>query len=507
MQTPTGKQVSFWIDSTPKTDFPSLQEGVSVDVAVLGGGITGITAATLLKRAGKTVALIESDRVVEGVTGHTTAKVTASHGQIYAQVSESFGEDGARLYGQSNQAAIEMIAGFVEQEGIDCDFSRLPNYLYSVTEDEVPSLRAEAEAAARAGLPASFVREIPLPVPAVGAVRFDDQAQFHPRKYLLHLASTIPGDGSYVFERTRATGVTEGSPCRVETEKGIVEARDVVVATLIPFLDRGLFFSKVHPYRNYVVCPSVDPATAPPGMFVSTESPTHTLRSSPFGDRALLIIAGEGHKVGQEDELERYRRLEEWTKANFEIDAIEYRWSTQDYYSIDHVPYIGKLRRGSQHVYVATGYNAWGLTTGTHAASILSDAILGIPNPWAELYDSNRLKPGASFRKFTEENINVAKRWFGDRIAPSRVKSVAELGTGEAGVLTVEGKRVAAYRDDQGQLHAVSAVCTHLACIVSWNGAERTWDCPCHGSRFSFEGEVVQGPAVAPLEPVELGDA
>ncbi len=499
-----GKHMSFWIDSTPETDFAPLGGDLSVDVAVLGAGITGVTAAASLKRAGKTVALVEAENVVGGVTGHTTAKVTASHGRIYAQLTQSFGEQGARLYAESNQTAIERIAALVEHEQIDCDFSRQPNYLYSISADDVASLREEASAAAAAGLPASFVTDVPLPFPVTGAVRFDNQVQFHPRKYLLHLTGSISGEGSYVFEHTRALAVQDGDPCRVTTDKGVVTAKDVIVATQLPILDRGLFFAKVHPYRSYVVCPTIDPSKAPPGMFVSTESPTHTVRTSPYGERALMIIAGEGHKTGQEERTEeRYERLEEWIRTHFGVDSIEYHWSTQDYYSVDHVPYIGKLRRASRHVYVATGYNAWGLTTGTLAAQILVDAILGVPNSWAELYDSNRVKP-TSAKKFAEENINVAKRWIGDRLAPAKVKSVAELKPGQGAVLRVNGKQVAAYRDDQGRLKALSPVCTHLRCIVAWNPAERTWDCPCHGSRFNHDGQVVQGPAIHPLAPEEI---
>ena len=504
MITSLGKHRSFWIDTTPETNFPRLDDEVQVDVAIVGAGITGLTAAALLKRAGKTVAVIEAGKIVTGITGHTTAKLTSSHGQIYAAVAKSFGREGARLYAESNQAGIEQVAQFVDEEGIECDFSRQPNYLYSPSEDELESLRQEAETAAGLGLPATFTTDVPLPFEVAGAVRFDDQVAFHPRKYLLHLADAIPGDGSYVFESTRAVDVSEGARCRIETERGALASADVIVATSLPFLDRGLFFAKAHPYRSYVVCPAVAADNAPEGMFVSTESPTHTVRSSPYGDKALLIIAGEGHKVGEEENSqERYEKLAEWAESRFEIDSFEYHWSTQDYYSVDHVPYIGKLRRGSEHVFVATGYNAWGLSTGTLAAGILTDAICGVPNAWAELYDSTRLKPATAGKKFLQENIDVARRWIVGRL-PSGAPSLGDLAPGQGAVLSVGAKKIAAYRDEAGEVHAFSATCTHLGCIVSWNAAEKTWDCPCHGSRFNNLGEVVQGPALKDLRRVEI---
>jgi glycine/D-amino acid oxidase-like deaminating enzyme/nitrite reductase/ring-hydroxylating ferredoxin subunit len=495
-----GKHLSFWIASTPDTVFPSLEEDLNVDVAVVGAGITGITAGVLLKRAGKKVAIIDAHKVTSGVTGHTTAKITSSHGQLYAQLLQRFGEEGARIYASSNQAAIDQIARLVEEHQIDCDFSRQPNYLYSVSPSELSSLESETRAARTLGLPASFVKEVPLPFTVAGAVRFDDQAQFHPRKYLLHLVNTIPGDESYVLENTRALDVDHGRPCRIKTDRGVITAQDVIIATGMPFLDQGLHFAKAHPYRSYVVCSSISRSQTPPGMFVSTESPTHTVRAAPFQDDSLLIVAGEGHKVGQQQHMiEPYDKLSAWLQSNFDVDSIEYHWSTQDYYSVDHIPYIGKLRAGLDHIYVATGYNAWGLTTGTVAASIIADSILGVPNAWAGLYDATRLNPRVACRKFLEENLNVARHWVGDRVMGAKISSAEELKKGQGATLRVRGKQMAVYRDDQAHIHALSAVCSHLACIVHWNDAEKTWDCPCHGSRFRYDGKILQGPAVKDL--------
>ncbi|MCA1825281.1 MAG: FAD-binding oxidoreductase, partial [Frankia sp.] len=280
-----GTHESYWIDSTPETSYGELPADLTVDVAVLGGGIAGLTTAVLLKRAGKTVAVVEADQIVKGVTGYTTAKVTSQHNLIYDYLVKAFGEDGARIYGESQQAAIERVAAFVADDSIDCDFPRLPHYVYREVDDERSSLESGAATAARLGLPATFVADPPLPYRTVGAVRFDNQAQFHPRKYLLALAQTIPGDGSYVIEGTRATGVDEGDPIVVQTDRGEIRARDVVVATHMPILDRGFYFAKTAPYRDHVVAAAIDAAQAPPGMFISTgaeEFSTHSVRSTPY---------------------------------------------------------------------------------------------------------------------------------------------------------------------------------------------------------------------------------
>ena len=497
-----GKPASLWIDTTPETSFASLAGDVSVDVAVIGGGITGITAATLLKRAGRTVAIVESKRVVRGVTGYTTAKVTSSHGVIYKDLVERFDEETARTYGASQEAALAQIARFVEDEAIDCEFERTSNYLYAESAADLETVEQEAETAARLGLPASFVRESPLPFSIAGAVRFDNQAQFHPRKYLLHLVDQIPGDGSHVFEETRALAVDGGDICRVETDKGVVTARDVVVATSLPFLDRGFFFAKAHPYRSYVVCPKVPDESAPPGMYVSTEQPSHTIRRSAYPGGTVLVIAGEGHKVGHaEDTAERYRRLDEWARSRFPVESTEYRWSTQDYYAVDKLPYIGRLTRRARNAYVATGYRAWGLTNGTLAGMILSDLILGRENPWAEIYDAKRIAPRAAAAMFVKENLGAAKHLILRRTVTTRkAGEAAEIAPGEGALVKVRGRNVGVYRDEGGALHAVSPICTHMGCVVGWNPAEKSWDCPCHGSRFSPEGQVIQGPAVRDLE-------
>jgi glycine/D-amino acid oxidase-like deaminating enzyme/nitrite reductase/ring-hydroxylating ferredoxin subunit len=496
---------SFWIGTTPETDYPALSAEVSVDVAVAGAGITGVTTAALLKRAGKTVALLDQKRIVRGATGYTTAKVTSGHGVIYSGLRETFGEAGARTYADANQAAIERIDGLAREHGIDCDFERKANYVVAEKAEEREQVEGEAKAMRELGMPADFVTETPLPYDVAGAVRLENQAQFHPRKYLLGLAATIPGDGSHVFENTRARFVNEGEPCVVETEQGNVRARDVILATQLPFMDRGLFFAKAHPHRSYALSAPIDPAKAPDGMFINAGTPTRSVRTLRDGDRLLLNVGGEGHKPGEDiDERERYDTLERYLRERWpDAGEVEYRWSTQDYLPVDRVPYVGRLRRGSEHVFVATGFQKWGMTNGTVAAEILTDAILGHENPWAAFFDSKRISARAAAPKFLKENASAGVRFFAQRLRRGAKRSPDELAPGEGALLNVGGLKRAVYRNERGEVHILSPVCRHLWCYVEWNEAERSWDCPCHGSRYTGEGRLIQGPSVQDLRRVE----
>jgi glycine/D-amino acid oxidase-like deaminating enzyme/nitrite reductase/ring-hydroxylating ferredoxin subunit len=476
-----------------------------VDVAVVGAGITGVTAAVLLKRAGMRVALLDSKRIVCGATGYTTAKVTSGHGAAYGKLVDAFGEEGARTYAESNQAAIERIEELGPGAGIDCDFERKDNYVFAQSPEERTQLEQEAEAMQRLGLPASFVTETPLPFEVAGAVRLESQAQFHPRKYLLGLAETIPGDGSHVFENTRARFVNQGSPCVVETERGNIRAAAVVLATHMPFMDRGLFFAKAHPHRSYAVAAPLDPAQAPEGMFINAGTPTRSVRTIRDGERLLIQAGGQGHKPGLAgDEPERYEALEAFLHEHWpDAGPVEYRWSTQDYMSADRVPYVGRLTRRSKHVYTATGYSKWGMTGGTVAAELIADAILGRENPWAGLYDSKRLDVRASAGKLVKENASVGLRFFAQRLSRGEKRRPEDLAKGEGALLRLGGLKRAVYKDDEGTVHMLSPVCRHLWCYVEWNAAERSWDCPCHGSRYTAVGRAIQGPTVQDLRRID----
>ncbi len=517
MATLPGKAVSLWVDTGPSKTFPKQSRDVTVDVAVLGGGIVGLTAALLLKRAGQTVAVAEASQVAGGVSGHTTGKLSSLHNVIYKDIVKSFGKRGAGIYGQANQAAIEQVEELIAQEKIDCDWHRADNYSYAETDEAAESLRQEAETAASLGLPASYVTETPLPFAVKGAVKMTGQAYFHSVKYVSGLAAKVAGGGSYVFENTRALDATDGSkdgrkPCTVKTEHGTITAANVIVATHIPFLDRGLWFARVHPHRSYLIAVRLKGAL-PNGMYIGTPAPgtaggygsTRSIMPYDGGDRRFLLIGGEGHKTGQGgDTTERYQRLVDYAKERFDVASVAYRWASQDNMPLDGLPYVGKYTPFSKRIYVATGFRKWGLAAGTAAGMVLSDRVLGQQNAWAATFDSNRFKPFASAGNFIGENFNTGIRYITDRFSlmgpGGRGGGIESLGTGQGKVLTAGGQKVAAYRDDAGALHTVDPVCTHLQCLVDFNDADKTWDCPCHGSRFTTDGAVLQGPATKPLE-------
>lgn len=492
-----GRAESYWLATIPESYYPALQGDIRVDIAIIGGGIVGLTTAYLLKEAGfSSIAVIEADHILSGVTGHTTAKVTSQHNLIYDHLISKFGKRQAQQYAESNQAAIEKIASIVASKKIDCDFVRKPAYVYAGSGDSTGKIRNEVQAARSLGLPALFEEKLPLPFDTYGAVRFDNQAQFHPTKYLSALAREIHGDGCHIFEKTRALKIEGENPTTIKTDKGTVTAHKIIQATHYPIHDKpGLFFQRLYQSRSYVLGVRIqDPF--PDGMFINAEKPARSLRSQSTDEGELVIITGEGHRTGEEEhEIIHYQNLENWVRSNYSVNSIDYRWSTQDTMSIDHVPYIGRQTSGNDNMFLATGFKKWGMTTGTVAAMIITDMIAGKSNPWEEVYDPSRFKPVESAKTFLSQAVEATKGLVGDRILPPH-KEASDIPLGEGAIVKVEGERVAAYRDQDGVLHTLDPSCRHMGCIVSWNDAEKTWDCPCHGSRYRATGEVIHSPAV-----------
>ena len=490
---------SLWVETAPAPPeaYPSLAGSVEVDVAVVGSGITGTLTALRLKESGARVALIEAGRLCSGVTGYTTAKVTSLHGLVYAGLASSHGDETAKAYGDANQAGLDLIARLVEERGIDCDFSRRSAFTYTTEESELQSIQEESDTAVRLGLPAEFTNQTELPFEVLGAVRFDDQAQFHPRRFCLALAEAIGGDGSHVFENSRVRDVDAGSTCTVSTADGSVTAGHVVLATHLPFLDRGAFFAKCAPYRSYALALETDQREIR-GMYLSAGQTTRSLRTAE-GD-SFLIVGGEGHKTGESDDTyEHYAALERWASEHFNGAPVRHRWSAQDYSPVDGMPFVGQQLPGS-NVLVAVGFKKWGMTNGAAAALMLSDHIAERDNEWAEHFSAARMGSALTSSEFYKANAGAAKHLVGDRIAAASADPADSLAPGEGGIVTIDDEKVAAFREEDGTLHAVSAVCTHLGCFLAFNTAERSWDCPCHGSRYGLDGRVINGPALEDLE-------
>jgi glycine/D-amino acid oxidase-like deaminating enzyme/nitrite reductase/ring-hydroxylating ferredoxin subunit len=495
---------SLWVKTTPETDYPALSRKASFDAIVIGGGITGLTTAYLLKREGLKVALLEAGRIASGVTGYTTAKVSALQALVYQEIMRKHGGDRTSVYGRANAAAVERIVDIVGNEDIDCDLVRRDAYTFGTTPDGIDEAQKEAEAVKEAGLAAEFVEKAPLPFSA-GAVKLANQAEFHPRKYCIGLAQAIDGGKGKIYEHTRVQEVEEKKTVvHVKTEKETLSTSHVVVATQLPFMGDGMFYAKTYPLRAYALA---FPAKEDPfdGMFLSAESPARSLRTYSDGKKRWVIVSGESHKVGQDpDPDEHYEALEQWAKQNLPgVGEPEFRWSAQDYVSVDGIPYIGRLTSEHRRTFVATGFRKWGMTNGTVAAYIVTDSIMGRENSWAEAFDSTRVKPRRGVKDFVKENANVAKHLVLDKALASET-TLESLGAGDAAFVDLEGETAAAYRDERGELHVVSPDCTHMGCRLSWNKAECSWDCPCHGSRFDPDGRVIQGPANQDLERKEI---
>jgi glycine/D-amino acid oxidase-like deaminating enzyme/nitrite reductase/ring-hydroxylating ferredoxin subunit len=483
---------SPWLRDEPPAIRTPLATGTHADVCVVGAGIAGASAALELRRAGVDVVLLEARRVGAGVTGHSTAKLSSLQGTRYSILRGRWGTEAASVYAAANQAGLERIAQLVEELQIGCGFRRKPAFTYTEDEDEVGAIELELDAAAEAGLEVAYTEESDLPFPIRAAVRCDRQAEFDPVAYVRAIVDEAERAGARVYEGSR---VVQASGDQVTVATGAeVTADHVVLATQLPLLDRGLLFARLHPERSYALGVRVE-GEPPQGMYISVEKPTRSMRSHPVEGGELLIVAGESHKAGQGDSGEHYDALESFARERFAHRETEYRWAAHDFISPDRLPMIGPVPFGGSALCV-TGMAKWGLAMGATAGLILTDIVRGAESPWGKAFDPQRIHL-SSLPEVTKENVNVGWRFVADRV---RMRSTAEgLAPGEGRVIGSGLGQKAAYRDENGALHTLSARCTHLGCIVNWNAVERTWDCPCHGSRFDARGDVLAGPATAPL--------
>lgn len=494
----------YWLQSVELPSFRNLTGDITVDVAIIGGGMTGITSAYLLAKEGKKVALLEAGRILTGTTGHTTAKVTAQHGLIYDELISHFGEEQTKLYYQANNEALQFIKNLVNEQQIDCDFSDQDAYIYTNSQQELQKLINEFKAYERLGMKeGEYLESIPIPVAHKAAIVMRNQAQFHPLKYLHHLVREFTKMGGEIYENTTAVDIEEGNAPRVTTKDGHkVSCQHMIVASHYPFYDiKGYYFSRLYIERSYVL--AVKPEKEfPGGMYINAEQPTRSLRYTDINGDKVILFGGSSHQTGKEEHTHKYyEEIENFARESFGVKAIPYRWSAQDPYTLDKVPYVGNYSATLSNIYVATGYRKWGMTNGTNAARLITDLILERENPYKELFDPSRFHADPDVKKFLSVNTQVAAKLIEGKLDQPTAQP-EDLKTNEGAAVMINGQRAGAYRDEDGELYLVDTTCTHMGCELNWNNGERSWDCPCHGSRFSYKGEVLDGPAETPLKQI-----
>jgi glycine/D-amino acid oxidase-like deaminating enzyme len=501
-KTPDGS--SLWQLTAKHSPFPAVKAPFQTDVVVVGAGITGLTTALLLRREGRAVAVLEAEEVGAGATGGTSAHVTCVPDLRLAKLVERLGAENAATYMKSAREALALIQGLARGMAGPCDWATVPAYLLAESPEGENELTREAEAANTLGLRASRADSTPLPFPVAGAVLYPNQARFHPMKYLHGLARSVQDEGGQVFEHTRVRGWEEDAGVvALETDRGPVTARRVVFATHTP-LGLNLVQTELTPYRSYVLALRLR-EHVPDALFWDTAEPYHYLRRFRGEDEELLILGGEDHKAGQDDDaFARYRSLEDCARARFTVEGVAHRWSGQYYEPADGLPYVGRSALADD-VFIATGYSGNGLVQGTLAAQILADRLQGRESAVGDLLAATRIAPLSAATSVVAANLNAAARFVGDRLG-NWEGSLGAIGQGEGRLVEVDGQKLAVYRDGKGVLHPRSPVCTHLGCIVGWNEIERTWDCPCHGGRFSPLGQVMSGPPLADLPSRSLED-
>jgi glycine/D-amino acid oxidase-like deaminating enzyme/nitrite reductase/ring-hydroxylating ferredoxin subunit len=501
-KTDSGSTVSAWMATAELPTFPPLAEDADCEVCIVGAGIAGLTTAYTLARAGKHVIVLDDGPIGGGETGRTTAHLSWALDDYYAEIEKVHGHDGARIAAESHRSAVDRIEAICREERIDCDFERVDGYWFAARPEDATLLDAEADAARRAGATAERVATVPgLPFRPTGALRFPNQGQFHPLKYLAGLARAIVRRGGRIYCGSHVAGF-EKKPKRPQvktSDKHTVTADAVVFATNSPVNDWVAIHTKQAAYRTYVIAVRVPRNTVPRGLYWDTENPYHYVRlTRDESAEPLLIVGGEDHKTGQAGDLDgRFGVLLEWTRQHFPMAGdIVYRWSGQVIEPNDYMGFIGR-NPGDENVYIATGDSGQGMTHGTIAGMLIPDLILGIENRWVTLYDPARVTPRTAI-PFLRENLNVAAQ-YADWMTPGEVSSPDEIQPGSGAVMREGTKKYAVYRDADGTLHTRSAICPHLFCIVDWNSVEKTWDCPCHGSRFDRFGKVINGPAISDL--------
>jgi glycine/D-amino acid oxidase-like deaminating enzyme/nitrite reductase/ring-hydroxylating ferredoxin subunit len=500
-----GKTISLWQQyQVPLASALPDAAGFIYDAVIIGAGITGLTTAILLQQQGKKCLVLEGHKIGFGTTGGTTAHINTFYDTDYSQIAKDFGEEAAKTSADAAKESVTLIQELAAKYATDCDFECKDGIVFSETPKETKDLLKELEASRNAGVDVVEVRENGVPVPFEFAISYKDQAQFHPLKYCAGLAKSFVELGGVLIEDAFVRETSkEGEIHLAVTDAGTYQGHNLVYATHMP---PGLtvFDTECAPYRSYVLAVKLKNGDYPKDLVYDSKDPYHYIRTHEIDGESYLVIGGEDHKTGHGDPEESMAALEAYARKYYYVDSVAYRWSAQYYLSIDGMPYIGEMPASDGHVFVATGYNGNGIILGTIAGKIISDAILGLPNDYKEVFSPSRIKPVAGFKEFVKENADVAYHFFADRFGTEDLDSFKDILPDTGAVVEYKGKKLAVYKDEHGKVTLLSPTCTHTGCIVHFNPVEKSWDCPCHGGRFDLEGQVLCGPPRANLEPIAV---
>ncbi|KAA9034544.1 FAD-dependent oxidoreductase [Ginsengibacter hankyongi] len=500
-----GATISLWQHNIPDyvSQTHSLPE-ITYDVLIVGGGITGISTGLLLQKAGKKCLIAEAATIGFGTTGGTTAHLNNFMDSPYSEIAKNFGEDNAQLVCTAANNAIGLIKKNIADYNINCDFSEQKGYLFSQGEKQDKELDEIYEASLKAGCHVIYSGSIPLPVTFRKAVLFENQAQFHSTKYLYGIAKAFEDAGGTLLQGCRITNVKDGESLEVTSDRGTIRAKALIYATHVPPGVNILHF-RCAPYRSYAMAIKLANDNYPANLAYDMYDPYHYYRTQEVDGEKYLIAGGEDHKTGHVENTNMcFTKLESYLRGYFNIESIPFKWSSQYYQPVDGLPYIGHLPGNPSNVYVATGYGGNGITYSHVAARVLTDILVKGSSEYEKLFSPARVKPMAGFEDFIKESADVVAKLIGGLFPSPKMEELADMAHGEAKVVKYQGQSIALFKDEGGKVHAVNPACTHIDCQVSWNNAERSWDCPCHGSRFNGDGKMLTAPARKDLEKIEL---
>ncbi|KZZ85194.1 FAD-dependent oxidoreductase [Bacillus sp. SJS] len=498
----------YWKESAELPSFPKLQQSLETEAVIVGGGITGITAAYLLAKEGVKVVLLEADVLLNGTTGHTTAKITTQHDLIYDELMHHIGEEKTKKYFRANDEALAFMRDYAAN--VSCDFSNQDAYIYTTENKNVTKLEKEYKAYVKLDADCAMADTLPFDLSIKSAIMIRNQAQFHPISYLNQMVQELQEMGAQIYEHTVAVDAEafDGGAKVITRDGSHIKAKHAISCSHFPFYDgNGFYFTRMYAERSYVLGVKTR-QPYPGGMYLSADNPTRSIRATPMNGEDLILIGGDSHKTGQGFDTEKhYESLELFGKVHLGLKETVYKWSAQDLITLDKIPYVGPVTKGKPSILAATGYRKWGMTNGTAAAMMIRDLVLEKENPYQDVFCPSRFIADPSIKTFLSQNLNVAGHLIGGKLDFGSRKKIEELRDDEGALVTHKGQKAAAYKDQQGCLHLVDSTCTHLGCEVEWNHGDRSWDCPCHGSRFSIDGDVMEGPADKPLKKLITDEA